>query len=217
MHELTVSRVTSNKYLHCDRGTFELKYFFTSGVGGRGWRGRGFGRGGQGRDPPADRRRGRQGDPLRRRAGRSAAGQRLRPRPADGSQIPRGDRAGQLGAEAQAEGAGGGDVDRGSNLREHCRRTKTGRANHAAIPAKRRAGRRLCAGARRLAAARRPCSARTDPRLPPADRGRNRPCSRCSTTPTSRRSRPGCAPNSPGSTSARRPTARRRSIAQSAV
>ena len=33
MHESTVSRVTSNKYLHCDRGTFELKYCFTSGVG----------------------------------------------------------------------------------------------------------------------------------------------------------------------------------------
>ncbi|GGD63074.1 RNA polymerase factor sigma-54 [Erythrobacter arachoides] len=34
MHESTVSRVTSNKYLHCERGTFELKYFFSSGVGG---------------------------------------------------------------------------------------------------------------------------------------------------------------------------------------
>ena len=33
MHESTVSRVTSNKYLTCERGTFELKYFFTSGVG----------------------------------------------------------------------------------------------------------------------------------------------------------------------------------------
>ncbi len=33
MHESTVSRVTSNKYLSCARGTFELKYFFTSGVG----------------------------------------------------------------------------------------------------------------------------------------------------------------------------------------
>jgi len=33
MHESTVSRVTSNKYLNCDRGTFELKYFFMSGVG----------------------------------------------------------------------------------------------------------------------------------------------------------------------------------------
>ncbi|WP_340267810.1 RNA polymerase factor sigma-54 [Sphingobium mellinum] len=32
MHESTVSRVTSNKYLACPRGVFELKYFFTSGV-----------------------------------------------------------------------------------------------------------------------------------------------------------------------------------------
>ncbi|MFC4293359.1 RNA polymerase factor sigma-54 [Sphingorhabdus arenilitoris] len=32
MHESTISRVTSNKYLCCDRGLFELKYFFTSGV-----------------------------------------------------------------------------------------------------------------------------------------------------------------------------------------
>jgi RNA polymerase sigma-54 factor len=34
MHESTVSRVTSNKYLSCDRGLFELKYFFTSGIQG---------------------------------------------------------------------------------------------------------------------------------------------------------------------------------------
>jgi len=34
MHESTVSRVTSNKYLSCERGLFELKYFFTSGVSG---------------------------------------------------------------------------------------------------------------------------------------------------------------------------------------
>jgi RNA polymerase sigma-54 factor len=33
LHESTVSRVTSNKYLSCPRGTFELKYFFTSGIG----------------------------------------------------------------------------------------------------------------------------------------------------------------------------------------
>ncbi|APG61966.1 RNA polymerase sigma-54 factor [Sphingorhabdus lutea] len=32
MHESTVSRVTSNKYLLCERGMFELKYFFTSGI-----------------------------------------------------------------------------------------------------------------------------------------------------------------------------------------
>jgi RNA polymerase sigma-54 factor len=32
MHESTVSRVTSNKYLSCARGLFELKYFFTSAI-----------------------------------------------------------------------------------------------------------------------------------------------------------------------------------------
>ena len=34
MHESTISRVTSNKYLMCERGLHELKYFFTSGVSG---------------------------------------------------------------------------------------------------------------------------------------------------------------------------------------
>jgi len=32
LHESTISRVTSNKYLACARGTFELKYFFTSAI-----------------------------------------------------------------------------------------------------------------------------------------------------------------------------------------
>ncbi|MBO6827454.1 MAG: RNA polymerase factor sigma-54 [Sneathiella sp.] len=36
MHESTVSRVTSNKYVACPRGTFELKYFFTSAIGSTG-------------------------------------------------------------------------------------------------------------------------------------------------------------------------------------
>ena len=36
MHESTVSRVTSNKYLLCERGMFELKYFFGSGVASDG-------------------------------------------------------------------------------------------------------------------------------------------------------------------------------------
>lgn len=34
MHESTVSRVTSNKYLSCARGLYELKYFFSSGISG---------------------------------------------------------------------------------------------------------------------------------------------------------------------------------------
>ncbi|MGN2247562.1 RNA polymerase factor sigma-54 [Frateuria sp. GZRR35] len=32
MHESTISRVTTRKYIHTPRGTFELKYFFSSGV-----------------------------------------------------------------------------------------------------------------------------------------------------------------------------------------
>ena len=33
MHESTASRVTSNKYISTDRGIFELKFFFTNGLG----------------------------------------------------------------------------------------------------------------------------------------------------------------------------------------
>jgi RNA polymerase sigma-54 factor len=32
MHESTVSRVTTNKYVHTPQGIFELKYFFNSAV-----------------------------------------------------------------------------------------------------------------------------------------------------------------------------------------
>jgi len=32
MHECTVSRVTTNKYVHTPQGVFELKYFFNSGI-----------------------------------------------------------------------------------------------------------------------------------------------------------------------------------------
>ena len=32
MHESTISRVTSNKYVHTPRGIFELKFFFNSGI-----------------------------------------------------------------------------------------------------------------------------------------------------------------------------------------
>jgi len=32
MHESTISRVTSNKYMATPRGIFELKYFFTSAI-----------------------------------------------------------------------------------------------------------------------------------------------------------------------------------------
>jgi RNA polymerase sigma-54 factor len=35
MHESTVSRVTTNKFMHTPLGTFELKYFFNVGIGGK--------------------------------------------------------------------------------------------------------------------------------------------------------------------------------------
>ena len=66
MHESTVSRVTSNKYLSCERGLFELKYFFTSGIQSARRRRRGLGRGGEEPDQGADRRRGARRDPVRR-------------------------------------------------------------------------------------------------------------------------------------------------------
>ncbi|MFP3928845.1 MAG: RNA polymerase factor sigma-54 [Desulfobacteraceae bacterium] len=36
MHESTISRVTTNKYVHTPQGVFELKYFFNSSVSGPG-------------------------------------------------------------------------------------------------------------------------------------------------------------------------------------
>ena len=34
MHESTISRVTTNKYVHTPQGIFELKFFFNSSVPG---------------------------------------------------------------------------------------------------------------------------------------------------------------------------------------
>ena len=34
MHESTISRVTTQKYMHTPRGIFELKYFFTTAISG---------------------------------------------------------------------------------------------------------------------------------------------------------------------------------------
>ena len=32
MHESTISRVTANKYMYCQQGMLELKYFFNAGL-----------------------------------------------------------------------------------------------------------------------------------------------------------------------------------------
>jgi RNA polymerase sigma-54 factor len=39
MHESTISRITSGKYMHTPRGVFELRYFFSSQVEGEDGRG----------------------------------------------------------------------------------------------------------------------------------------------------------------------------------
>ena len=52
MHESTVSRVTANKFIATPRGTFELKYFFTSAIQSAGGRRGAFGRS---RAPPYPR------------------------------------------------------------------------------------------------------------------------------------------------------------------
>ena len=35
VHESTVSRVTTNKFVHTPIGTYELKFFFNAGIGGK--------------------------------------------------------------------------------------------------------------------------------------------------------------------------------------
>ena len=106
MHESTVSRVTSNKYLSCDaRRCIELKYFFTSAIQSAD--------GGEAASAQAvkshiakligEEQAGR--DPVRRYAGRSVARARLRHRAAHRRQISRGAGAGLVGAAAAAEAA----------------------------------------------------------------------------------------------------------------
>ena len=90
MHESTVSRVTSNKYLATPRGVFEMKFFFTSAIPSSD--------GGEAHsaesvrhkirqliDAEASRRR-----PLRRPHRRDPQGSRRRHRPPHRRQVPRG-------------------------------------------------------------------------------------------------------------------------------
>ena len=89
MHESTVSRVTTNKYVHTPQGIYELKFFFNSAIN-KHRRRRDRQRGGQ--EPhQADRgRRGPEAPPLRPAHRRAAAGAGDRDRPPHGGQVPRG-------------------------------------------------------------------------------------------------------------------------------
>ena len=88
MHESTISRVTTRKYMHTPRGTFELKYFFSSGVSTEDRRQR-LGHGHPGHAAQADRR----GKPaqaiVRPVAGRSSEKNRHPRGPTHGGQVSR--------------------------------------------------------------------------------------------------------------------------------
>ena len=87
MHESTVSRVTTNKYVHTPQGIYELKYFFNSGICSHRRRGSGV-RGGQAQDQ-ADHRLGESAKSALGSADRRAAqGPEHRNRAPDGGQVP---------------------------------------------------------------------------------------------------------------------------------
>ena len=88
MHESTISRVTSSKYMHTPRGVFELRYFFLEPGDGRG-RHRAVLDGDQGQDPQADRPGEPRQSAQRQPHCRPSAGRRRECRPPHGGEIPR--------------------------------------------------------------------------------------------------------------------------------
>ena len=104
MHESTVSRVTSNKYMASPRGIFELKYFFTASIASTLAGALAFGRG----RPVPHQAIDRPGEPGRRavrRCHRAAPqGGRHRHRAADGRQISRKPAHSFLGRTAARQG-----------------------------------------------------------------------------------------------------------------
>ena len=107
MHESTVSRVTSNKYLLCDRGLFELKYFFGSGVASTEARAKAR-RPKRSRPRSASHRR-RDRDPQRRCDRRPAQAARLRLSPA----APSSNIARRWGSARRSSAAGSARCRRG--------------------------------------------------------------------------------------------------------
>ena len=107
LHESTVSRVTANKYIATPRGTFELKYFFTTAIHGTN--------GGDSHSAEAVRHRirglidtgGAGRHPVRRRDCRGAAAGGRGYRPPDGGEIPRGAADSELGPAAAGKSRSG--------------------------------------------------------------------------------------------------------------
>ena len=130
MHESTVSRVTANKYIATPRGTFELKYFFTTAINGT--------HGGEAHSAEAVRHRirgmigaGAAGQrPVGRRDRFGAARRRRGHRAPDRGQIPRGAAHPELGAAQAGEGHSGVTAVAGS------RRTTLGEAMQITVSGK---------------------------------------------------------------------------------
>ena len=106
MHELTVSRVTANKYIATNRGIFELKYFFTSSIAASD--------GGDAHSAEAVRHRIKQlidaesadRRPVGRHHRREVARRGHRHRAAHGREISRGDADSVLGPAAAGQAGG---------------------------------------------------------------------------------------------------------------
>ena len=107
LHESTVSRVTANKYIATPRGTFELKYFFTTAIHGTN--------GGDSHSAEAVRHRIRGliglevtgGDPVRRRDRRGASARGCGYRAPDSGEVSGGAADTELGAAAPGESRSG--------------------------------------------------------------------------------------------------------------
>ena len=107
MHESTVSRVTSNKYIATPRGTFELKYFFTTAIHGTDGGESHSAEAVRHRHPCPDRRRKSRRYPVGRCDRGSSATRGRGHCPPDRGQIPGGAAHPQLGAAPAGEGGAG--------------------------------------------------------------------------------------------------------------
>jgi hypothetical protein len=110
MHESTVSRVTSNKYMATNRGIFEMKYFFTAAIAAAG--------GGEAHSAEAVRHRIKQmideeppGTCCRTTRSSRLKRERHRHRPAHGREVSRGAAHSLLGGAPAREGGHGAPWD----------------------------------------------------------------------------------------------------------
>ena len=126
LHESTVSRVTSNKYIATPRGIFELKYFFTSALPARTPGVVVSSEVGALAHPPSGRRRERASAVVGRSHRRSAEGRGRRDRAADRRQVSRSHAHSLVGRAAPARSPGHGAQPAGCPAERRHRRAGAG-------------------------------------------------------------------------------------------